>query len=333
MLIYAGIDEAGYGPMLGPLTVGCSWFALPDDVLPESGRAPNLWTLMRTAVAKNIKTAKGRVPVADSKKLKGSNAAEAKKHPLFHLERGVLAFLPDPGVRACVDDISLFKALRPEWTDAAIAEMPWYCTQRTPLPVGSDISELGITANVVRNAMKRRGFIDHGMACEFMFAPEFNERCDQLRSKAAASFMLVGQHIGRLFAEYGEHNLHLVIDRQGGRQLYRDPLQTLFPESKIRIHDERDGLSRYELRDGSRRMVISFQESAESKHLPVALASMVAKYVRELWMIRFNRMFNRVMPEVKPTAGYVQDARRFLHDVEPVLAGERLDRRAFIRRV
>lgn len=333
MLIYAGIDEAGYGPMLGPLTVGCAWFVLPDEVIPESGRAPNLWTLLRSAVARDIKSAKGRLPVADSKKIKGSNAADAKKHPLFHLERGVLSFLPEPGVRGCVDDISLFNTLHPTWTEAAIESMPWYCPQRTPLPVASDLGQLGIAANTVRNAMKRRGFIEHGMACEFMFAPEFNERCDQLRSKAAASFMLVGHHIGRLFEAFGERNLHIVIDRQGGRQMYRDSLQTLFPDTTIRITDEKDRLSRYELRDGSRRMIISFQESAESKHLPVALASMVAKYVRELWMIRFNRFFSRAMPEVKPTAGYVQDARRFLHDVEPVLAGERLDRRAFIRRV
>ncbi|MCH8212384.1 MAG: ribonuclease HII, partial [Planctomycetes bacterium] len=30
MLVYAGIDEAGYGPMLGPLCLGCTVFVLKD---------------------------------------------------------------------------------------------------------------------------------------------------------------------------------------------------------------------------------------------------------------------------------------------------------------
>ena len=59
---------------------------------------------------------------------------------------------------------------------------------------------------------------------------------------------------------------------------------------------------------------ISFQTESETVHMPIALASMIAKYVRELAMIRFNTYWQAKMPELKPTAGYVTDARRWLDD-------------------
>ena len=72
---------------------------------------------------------------------------------------------------------------------------------------------------------------------------------------------------------------------------------------------------------------------AERQHLPVALASMTAKYVRELFMLRFNRFFSRAVPELRPTAGYVTDARRFLSDVQPVIERLRLTPSRLIRSV
>ena len=48
--------------------------------------------------------------------------------------------------------------------------------------------------------------------------------------------------------------------------------------------------------------------------LTVALASMLSKYLRELHMLVFNRYWNSYEEKLKPTAGYVLDARRFLAD-------------------
>ncbi|MHC4253749.1 MAG: hypothetical protein ACYS9X_31935, partial [Planctomycetota bacterium] len=53
---------------------------------------------------------------------------------------------------------------------------------------------------------------------------------------------------------------------------------------------------------------------AETQCMCVALASMVSKYVRELFVRRLNRWFGERVEDLKPTAGYPVDAARFLAD-------------------
>src|SRR3954467_7659854 len=88
-MIIAGIDEAGYGPLLGPLVVSASAFELPGDSadLPTNVEAlPCMWRLLKGAVAKKAPAKKGRLLIADSKVV--HNLTDGKKL----LERGVLAF-------------------------------------------------------------------------------------------------------------------------------------------------------------------------------------------------------------------------------------------------
>jgi hypothetical protein len=67
---------------------------------------------------------------------------------------------------------------------------------------------------------------------------------------------------------------------------------------------------------------LRFQTRAEV-HFPVALASMVAKYLRELSMALFNRYWADQVPGIKPTAGYPVDSYRFREDIAD--AQRRLD--------
>ena len=120
MLIYAGIDEAGYGPMFGPLTVACAVLTLPEHD-PAAG-APKLWSILRSAVAKQVALSKGRIVVCDSKRLKRSNAdaGNPSRHPLAHLERGVLAFLATGGRSVPPDDRAFLETVAPgAWAQMA----------------------------------------------------------------------------------------------------------------------------------------------------------------------------------------------------------------------
>ena len=51
--------------------------------------------------------------------------------------------------------------------------------------------------------------------------------------------------------------------------------------------------------------------------MPTALASMVAKYHRELAMRAFNAFWQKHVPDLRPTAGYPVDAKRFQAEIAP----------------
>ena len=77
----------------------------------------------------------------------------------------------------------------------------------------------------------------------------------------------------------------------------------------------------FRLQEGRERSVyrvnkteLVFRTKAE-QHLPVALASMVAKYVREVSMELFNQYWLEHIPDLKPTKGYPLDASRFRKEI------------------
>jgi pyruvate/2-oxoglutarate/acetoin dehydrogenase E1 component len=65
---------------------------------------------------------------------------------------------------------------------------------------------------------------------------------------------------------------------------------------------------------------------------PVALASMTAKYVRELAMHAFNTFWSSRLPGLRPTAGYPSDALRWRHDAAAAIEQEQLAEAALWRR-
>ena len=336
MLIYAGIDEAGYGPMLGPLCVGCSVFAI-DDADPADG-PPNLWDRLEDVVTRGARDARRRIAVDDSKKLKGSN--QAKAHPLRHLERGVLSFLStrtseDPGDRGHAP---------PETDDALFARTgtdlpttvatPWY-QSNTSLPVAHDSDALAIDSARLDRGLSAAGVRLLELRCEAIDAGEFNRRLSAGSNKASINLDAVARHVAAVRqvgrAADAEAVPRIVCDRQGGRSHYREWLQDCFPDASIRILGETETISRYRLDDSDGGFVIGFETGSEDRHLPIALASMTAKYLRELAMIRMNRFFAAQVPGLKPTAGYVQDGRRFVGEITPVIETVGIDRAEFIR--
>ena len=325
MLIYAGIDEAGYGPMLGPLCIGCSIFSVSDH---DAGRgAPDLWSRLEDAVCRGRRDRGGRLAVDDSKKLKGAKGG--RLHPLHHLERGVLAFLGTTREEHWIDSIEDRDVL--EALEASIPTHPWY-EAATPLPLGEDRALLGIASARLRRSMSDAGVSCRRLQCELIDADLFNEEVDRTGNKASVNFEAVLRRVESLRKEFREHDLHVVIDRQGGRTRYREDLQQAWPEDSIQVLDEGAGLCRYRLtsRSGAG-CSITFAQGGEDRHLPIALASMTAKYCRELLMIRMNAYFTNACPGLNPTAGYVQDARRYLEEIDGVIRERSINRDLLVR--
>src|SRR5258708_17282758 len=118
--------------------------------------------------------------------------------------------------------------------------------------------------------------------------------------------MNVLRHIWRK-AGGEEHESALIIaDKHGGRNRYHDFLPIVFGDRFIRCHKESLEQSRYRVGQAEVRF-----ETKSERHLPVALASMVSKYVRELAMNLFNRFWPDRQPRLKPTPGYPHDPASF----------------------
>ena len=110
-------------------------------------------------------------------------------------------------------------------------------------------------------------------------------------------------------------------DKHGGRNYYAALLQHVFSEELVCVKHESAELGIYDVRYAGRSIQFRFQPKGE-RHLPTALASMTAKYLRELAMRPFNAFWQRHVPDLKPTAGYPTDSRRFFDDIR--LAQQRL---------
>ncbi len=169
------------------------------------------------------------------------------------------------------------------------------------------------------------------MKCAVIDAAEFNRQISQMHNKASVNICCIMRFINGLWKRWPNEDLRIVVDRQGGRTRYLEILQLSFEDAQIRILGESESESRYQLSNGNRSMKLSFLREAESQHLPVALASMIAKYVRELRMLRLYRFFQEQMPTLAPTAGYVLDARRYLAEIEPVIDRLGLNRAELVR--
>jgi ribonuclease HII len=324
MLIYAGIDEAGYGPFFGPLTVARFVLKLenhtPAPETPESPQnpCPDIWKLLSSAICRDLKDKKRRLAINDSKKLHTPSAG------ISNIERAALAFALDHITP--MTDLGHWLTHIGNVDMAEFQSLPWYAhSPATPwqgLPASADPGKLAIDRATLREAMKKAGIALADLAVAPVLENRFNSMAQATRSKASVSFTFVAQHLTAIWDKFGQHDPLVVVDRQGGREHYRELLQFAFPHARLTILDENENTSAYRLIDASnnRKMTITFEVGSEERHLPAAMASVLAKYTRELLMARFQAYFTARLPDIKPTAGYGSDAKRFWLQLEPKLA-------------
>jgi hypothetical protein len=151
-------------------------------------------------------------------------------------------------------------------------------------------------------------------------APRFNALLDQWGSKGAVLAECLTELLRGLCAELdGDDPFWIFIDKHGGRNTYAAMLQHALPQGMVVVHQEGALRSGYEVLGAGRQIHVTFQPRADSEHFCVALASMASKYLRELFMLEFNRFWQEHVPGLAPTAGYPVDAKRFLTAIIPAM--------------
>lgn len=314
-MILAGIDEAGLGPTLGPLATASAVLSVPSG-----WEADSPWKHLAASVCARKARGDARFVVADSKVAYARNG-------LRGLEATVAACL------ACAHDGAGRAALPVRWSECGTGAgnpfpYPWHLRELKPFsedarkdgPVGLlrddlDRNEVGICALSVVYAgpLYLNGLFHNGV------------------NKNAVLLGETGKHIQAITAAHSVRGIRMIIDKQGGRNSYLPCLMTLFPGQWVDVVSEGPEGSHYRMPYHGRGVWLSFIPQGDRVSFPTALASMAAKYARECAMNDFNSWFGARIPNLKPTAGYPEDARRWLREAESYLVQAGIPRDMVVR--
>ncbi|MFO0839883.1 MAG: hypothetical protein U1D55_15330 [Phycisphaerae bacterium] len=312
-----GIDEAGYGPLIGPLTVGCTSWLVADSFEGD------FWQALSDLVARPGKDAGSRLVVGDSK------AVFDRQRGVCDLERPVLAFAAACGL-PCDGVAALLAALGVE-ARGETARSPWSERLDRALPVDPLRSGFAGASAALREAMLAGPVRYERLGLRLVTPTHFNQRLTATRNKSAVLVEQVLRLIDTAASMTPALETHVIVDRLGGRAEYRRLLLDAFPDRALQEIEVGPQRSAYRLVGSPADMTVEFVVDADTNHLPVALASMLAKYVRELFMLAFNEYWIDRMPGLRPTAGYYLDAKRFLGDIAPIAAESGLASESYVR--
>ena len=320
-MLLAGIDEAGYGPRLGPLVVTLASFGTHDTSIEER---------LLPAAGRDAGAGTDRLRVDDSKKIFHG------KRGLASIERTALSFWFAARGRLPVDvgDLLSKSAMEPDLS-ATLAECAWYGPEplKRPLPLAADGDRIARSAALLAATLKREKVDFRGFKCRVVPEPLFNRGVASCDNKA---FFHAGLVLDLIIhaqePKEGPHRNLFLVDKLGGRDHYESLLAERFHAARLAVEEEGRALSRYTIKKGPKRMEVHFIRSGDSLHFPVALASIFSKYVRELFMSLFNAYWEGIEPGIPPTAGYPGDASRFLGAVGKAAARAGIDLEELIRR-
>lgn len=336
-----GIDEAGYGPNLGPLVMSAVVCRVPEEHAQAS-----LWKVLQAAVRKASGRGAAKLPVDDSKKIYSTARG------LADLERSVLAILNGsfgngsfgngafspgsetrvgalPDTQVATDGAASARFFDPGLNGFLgrvcprhdLASESWY-HGGTSLPVAADGDDIIGAGARFADCCSGAGARWLWFRSVIVSPPRFNAMVERWGSKGAVLGLALAELVQELLAlpaDQADEPIQIVVDKHGGRNHYQPLLQDAIPGGWVLPLVEGMDESTYDVWGLPRLVRFTFLPRGDAGHFEVALASMLSKYLREALMIEFNAFWRQHVPDLTPTAGYPGDSRRFLDAIRPAL--------------
>jgi hypothetical protein len=356
-----GMDEAGYGPNLGPLVLTATVWEVPGrwpkrtdfwqlfadiaerkgveeaqsqsdgDQQPAGSQKRSSGRPRKKKTADSLRACgvvefseNGATPVAASERLHIADSKEVYSPAigLGALERGVLATFgiasPMPSaLNQLLDDLMAYEICDDR---AAAVEADgrgrdlWFADDvDLPLPVSEEGRLAESASEKWRTICEATGVRLRAIRSDVVSPRRWNRENRRTDNKATTLSRLHLQLLRRVWNPDESDPTVVIADKHGGRNYYGDLLVDCLDGRMVCCRGESRAASVYRVGPTE----IRFEAKAE-RHFPVAVASMVSKYVRELVMELFNRFWRNHLPELKPTHGYPGDSHRFRRDVAEV---------------
>ncbi|MEI6239271.1 MAG: hypothetical protein WCR51_02665 [Planctomycetia bacterium] len=293
MTLVIGTDEAGYGPNLGPLVVAATAWRI--------GTPADAAEAVFTALAGGTWNAAPGPLWADSKTI------HRGAHGFAALERGVQTAIALSGNDA-VDGWPALAATLGDIGPVPRATADWSRLESLRLPRAAELESCRAATASARRALEAAGIALVGVAARAIYPAEFNRLLDSGLNKSDVLSQTTLDLAATIRERFTAGETIIWCDRHGGRKSYAALVGRHFAAPLVQTLEETPGRSAYAV--PAARLLIDFSVGGEAR-LPVAVASMTAKYVRELAMEAFNAVWTQRVPGLAPTAGYPVDARRW----------------------
>lgn len=298
---YVGIDEAGYGPSLGPFVMALAAVGFPKKLNNDE----NCWDLLSSWIVKAERRNDSkpmRLIVGDSKKIyskpNGLSLLGKPWRTLFFCD--MIDKLSIKEFLATIDCIGREHLFQDAWW---IPEEPIKLQKFNLYLAETGIIIPSFKAKIAVYSVKK-----------------FNQMCYEFGSKSTVTAGAWTLLVRSLFESLKPgDSVRVITDKHGGRNRYGGLISdTLGNGEWVIAERETASESDYRVLATSVDSSFRFIPKAESACPTVALASMLAKHLREELMAMFNKWWLSKIPGLLPTAGYPGDAPRFIDFIQPV---------------
>ena len=310
--IIMGADEAGYGPNLGPLLIVATAWSTPKEMKTDDFTA----ALQPTFRMKPWSLGCDHIPLGDSKQLYQPTSGIAS------LEAGLMAMLLQidaPPTLICPANLQILEQFVrwPKISPLSLnsePSVPWYeQLEQWPVPAVVPVAEVQRLAELARTALRSNSIqllgVRAAIVSESLFNSSVAQSCSKGQLLSATTLQLVSS-----FCCDETRPVEVFCDRQGGRKNYLPVLMEALPNEWF--VETKHTSTRCSYRNtGTPSRDFHFTVGGDSFG-PTALASMLAKYLRERFMQSFNAFWLQHLPDLRPTAGYPLDAKRFREEIE-----------------